>query len=122
MADLGSSIPAVAGIEARTAALMMSDRAALQTHRAEPLSERLVTFVCDSPAAEAVAIAGTFTSWRPVRMYRDTTGVWGIAQRLSPGEYEYRVMIDGVWGTDPANPNKTVNRYGVENSVFIVPE
>lgn len=122
MADLGSSIPAVAGIEVQTAALMMSDRAALQTRRPEPVQKRLVTFVCDSPSAESVAIAGTFTNWRSLRMYRDTTGVWGIAQRLAPGEYEYRVMIDGVWGTDPANPNKTVNRYGVENSVFIVPE
>ena len=122
MANIGTSIPAAVGIEARTVALMMSDRGALPAQRVEPLRERLVTFVCDSPAAEAVAISGTFTSWRPVRMYRDTTGVWGIAQRLLPGEYEYRVMIDGVWGTDPANQRKTVNRYGIENSVLVVLE
>lgn len=89
-----------------------------------PLSDlprtRLVKFLCESPSAAIVAIAGTFTDWQPRAMFQDVTGVWGIALQLTPGEYEYRLMIDGVWGTDPSNPRKAVNRYGAANSVLVV--
>ena len=43
------------------------------------------------------------------------------APRLfTPGEYEYRFIVDGVWIRDPNNVDYTRNEFGQENSLLIV--
>jgi 1,4-alpha-glucan branching enzyme len=120
MADKQTLVVGAAETDGRAAFLLADSTVLPHNHRDDLLQARLVTFVCDIPSAAVVAIAGTFTNWQPQLMYQDDMGVWGIAQRLLPGEYEYRVMIDGIWRADPSNPRKAVNQYGAENSVLVV--
>jgi len=43
--------------------------------------------------------------------------VWRREYRLPPGRYAYRLIIDGRWCSDPANPYVESNPYGELNSV-----
>jgi hypothetical protein len=48
-------------------------------------------------------------------------GTWSIQLRLSPGRYQYILVIDGrLWKPDPNSPIKEESGFGTENSVFVV--
>jgi hypothetical protein len=47
----------------------------------------------------------------------EVDGVWEREFRLPPGRYAYRLVIDGRWVSDPANPYVENNPYGELNSV-----
>ncbi len=36
---------------------------------------------------------------------------------LEPGKHAYKLIVDGNWLLDPANPNAEDDDYGVKNSV-----
>ncbi|URA09526.1 hypothetical protein [Thermospira aquatica] len=46
--------------------------------------------------------------------------LWEVrwTNRLAPGRYRYRLMVDGVWISDPYNTQKVVDMTGVEFSYF----
>ena len=48
---------------------------------------------------QSVCIAGTFNDWRPevTRMIHMGDGCWGKELSLPPGNYEYRLVVDGEW-------------------------
>jgi hypothetical protein len=50
----------------------------------------------------------------------DEPGVWRREFRLPPGRYAYRLIIDGRWCSDPANPYVESNPYGELNNVVEV--
>lgn len=69
-----------------------------------------------------VCIAGSFNNWKPdeTEMIPLGGGKWTKDLPLSPGTYEYRLVIDGKWVTDP-NARRTVpNSFGQPNSLLIV--
>ena len=72
--------------------------------------------------AAAVSIAGTFNDWRPdaTPMVRSEQGRWVKDIALSPGTYEYRLVVDGVWIPDPAAAESVPNPFGDRNSVLKV--
>lgn len=81
-----------------------------------------VRFVCHAPGARHVRIAGDFNAWRPgdsagEMRPTEVDGVWERQFRLPPGRYAYRLVIDGRWVSDPANPYVENNPYGELNSV-----
>jgi len=81
-----------------------------------------VRFVCHAPGARYVRIAGDFNAWRPgdsagEMRPTEVDGVWEREFRLPPGRYAYRLVIDGRWVSDPANPFVENNPYGELNSV-----
>jgi chromosome partitioning protein len=81
-----------------------------------------VRFVCHSPGARQVQVAGDFNQWstaegRTDLAETDQPGVWTKELRLPPGRYAYRLVIDGRWCSDPANPYVESNPYGELNSV-----
>src|SRR3569832_1847411 len=39
---------------------------------------------------------------------------------VQPGSYQYRVIIDGKWQEDPANPTRVPNHHGGSNSLLRV--
>ena len=39
---------------------------------------------------------------------------------LKPGQYEYRLVIDGDWQEDPSNPRRVPNHLGGSNSLLRV--
>jgi hypothetical protein len=81
-----------------------------------------VTFSFNSPSAQQVTLAGDFTGWEqaPLPMKKSKSGVWSKTLSLSPGEYQYRLLVDGHWKDDPECPHRRPNQYGGENCVCIV--
>jgi len=85
-----------------------------------------IRFVCHAPDAARVQVAGDFNDWCPdggdAEMEPDgRPGVWNTEVRVPPGRYAYRLVIDGRWCSDPANPYVESNPYGELNSVVEVP-
>jgi 1,4-alpha-glucan branching enzyme len=72
--------------------------------------------------ALAVSIAGTFNDWHPTAtpMIALGAGRWAKELALPPGRYEYRLVVDGEWITDPASPEQAPNPHGSCNSVLVV--
>lgn len=70
-------------------------------------------------------IAGSFNDWRPdegVATQIDDDGVIEKTLFVSPGTYQYRLVVDGVWQEDPSNPEQLPNFSGGFNSVLEVEE
>jgi chromosome partitioning protein len=67
-------------------------------------------------------IAGEFNNWAPDEGV--TTIVEDDAIRkifyVEPGEYQYRLIIDGKWRNDPTNPDQILNSLGVHTSMLKV--
>jgi 1,4-alpha-glucan branching enzyme len=74
------------------------------------------------PTASEVAIAGTFNDWRPdaTQMVALGRGRWLKELALPPGIYEYRLVVDGAWMTDPGARETAPNPFGGMNSVLKV--
>ena len=48
-------------------------------------------------------------------------GIWVRTEKLPPGRYQYKFVIDRVnWKEDPNNPNRTDDGYGGFNSLLDV--
>ena len=77
-------------------------------------------------SAGDVRIAGDFNGWVPdkgVRSSIEASGserVWTKVLLLTPGQYQYRYVVDGEWCIDPANPESTPGPMGQPNSVLHV--
>jgi 1,4-alpha-glucan branching enzyme len=74
------------------------------------------------PTANEVAIAGTFNDWRPdaTQMVSLGNGRWAKELALSPGTYEYRLVVDGAWMADPRADETAPNPFGGRNSLLKV--
>lgn len=73
-------------------------------------------------SATKIAIAGTFNDWRPeaTPMIPVGEGRWVKELVLPPGDYEYRMVVDGQWMPDPRASNTVANPFGEINSVLKV--
>ncbi len=87
------------------------------------------TLSLHAPDATAVFIAGTFNGWKPDThpMKRSEDGWWTIILDLSPGSYEYKFVVDGVWCCTLADPasseadlNCVPNEFGTANRTLSV--
>ncbi len=80
-----------------------------------------ILFRCAAPDASDVHLAGDFNDWSP-----QTTPMRRVGESfealipLPPGRYRYRLVVDGRWSHDEANPEKEANQYGEWNSVVNV--
>ena len=81
-----------------------------------------VHFEYTSPTAESVFIAGTFNEWRQnaTPMIPLQPGRWAKDLTLAPGAYEYRLVVDGQWVTDPLARQTVPNPFGTDNAVLQV--
>ena len=70
--------------------------------------------------ASEVALAGSFSDWKPIKMRRLQYDEWVLRIKLSPGKYTYKFVIDGNWIPDPANPVTEYDESGNINSVIKV--
>jgi hypothetical protein len=89
---------------------------------AETSNLKEVIFHFDTTESKRVQIAGEFNNWIPDKNV-ETEILDGSLQkilRVSPGGYEYRLIIDGVWQQDPANPQAIPNNMGGYNSLLNV--
>jgi len=74
-------------------------------------------------AVEKVQLAGSFTQWEPVDMEKNSESgeKWALKLDLSPGEYEFKFVVDGKWLHNELLPIKT-NEEGIMNNVITVEE
>ncbi len=70
--------------------------------------------------AQSVFIAGDFNGWNPdeLEMSRTKEG-WTLEYALQPGNYEYKLIVDGNWKIDPTN-NYTRGNDEFKNSVMSI--
>ena len=83
---------------------------------------REVLFVCNiKPDAKDVFVAGDFNGWDATRdrLVRQS-GRFSRRMKLSPGEHQYRFVIDGQWHSDPKAGAEVPNEFGASNSVIRV--
>jgi 5'-AMP-activated protein kinase regulatory beta subunit len=85
-------------------------------------NKRKVVFTLTAPEAQTVVIAGDFTGWeqKPVALKKQKNGPWKATVSLTPGTYEYRFLVDGLWQDDPTCQTLRPNSYGSHNCVCIV--
>ena len=93
-----------------------------------------VRFLFNAPSARIVQLMGSWpeNNWGAgqaqtgsflVGEMKDATGsgVWERVEKLPPGRYQYKFLIDRVnWREDPNNPNRTDDGYGGFNSIIDV--
>jgi hypothetical protein len=82
----------------------------------------LVQFRLSAPGAHRVALAGTFTDWRPNVELRETEpGEWSALVPLAPGVHDYAFVVDGDrWVPDPHAP-RVDDDFGGTNSRLSLP-
>lgn len=89
----------------------------------QPKSARkALNITAQIPGARAVCVTGNFTEWseKGIPMTNGSGDLWEAELRLAPGEYEYRLRVDGEW-RDHAEARKRVpNPFGTENCVLTV--
>jgi 1,4-alpha-glucan branching enzyme len=83
---------------------------------------RTVHIEFNHASATTVSIAGTFNDWRPeaTPMMLVGEGRWVKELVLSPGVYEYRLVVNGRWMPDPRVRETAPNPFGETNSVLKV--
>jgi 1,4-alpha-glucan branching enzyme len=83
-----------------------------------------VHFEFNHPTAKTVFIAGTFNQWCPdaIPMRAIGAGRWAKDLSLPPGTYEYRLIVDGEWISDPSAARTRANPFGSANSILLVPD
>ena len=70
--------------------------------------------------ANKVLLTGSFNYWRKDELYmQKTASGWEFPYTLSPGNYEYRFIVDGKEIIDPDN-DFTVNNYDHKNSYLVL--
>jgi 1,4-alpha-glucan branching enzyme len=82
------------------------------------------TFVFKGAAnAKSVHVAGDFNNWSTTAtaMARSKNGTFRTKVRLSPGEHQYKFLVDGQWVADNSAERQIANRFGTSNSVVRVP-
>lgn len=72
--------------------------------------------------ARTVLITGDFTQWAAegIRLSHNGNGTWKTELELAPGEYQYRLLVDGQWRDHLEATRKVANPYGTQNCVLIV--
>lgn len=80
-----------------------------------------LTFDPKGRNVKSVQIAGEVNGWNPKSSsFKNKNGIWSIDLLLFPGNYQYKLVIDGDWILDPANPDTVDNNVGGFNSLLKV--
>jgi 1,4-alpha-glucan branching enzyme len=100
----------------------MIAKAKAPTRPAPAPSSKPVTLVATVREAREVVATGDFTGWSAegVRLKSRPNGTWAVALQLAPGEYQYRLRVDGRWENNPAAERRAANAFGSENDILVV--
>ena len=85
---------------------------------------RVVPFDVVAPGAMYVEVTGDFTGWNKdgIRLRRHGQDGWRALLTLEPGEYQYRLLVDGEWKDHAEASRRVSNTFGTQNCVFEVAE
>lgn len=82
-----------------------------------------ILFRARGKGVSEVQVAGDFNDWMPHTTPMERVGDdFETLLDLPPGRYRYRLVVDGRWSHDAANPVVETNQYGEWNSIVEVPE
>lgn len=100
----------------------MMAKAKTSTGTAKAPARKRVTLVSTVGEAEEVVATGDFTSWslEGIRLKRRPDGTWATTLQLAPGEYQYRLRVDGRWENNPTAERRAANAFGSENDILVV--
>lgn len=82
-----------------------------------------VSFVYRGLPGMKVFLAGEFNDWDPkvLRMLDpQEVGFYSCEVMLAPGQYQYKLVINGIWREDPDNSMRIRNPFGTDNSLIVV--
>lgn len=73
-------------------------------------------------AASSVSVHGSMNDWgEGYAMTKGEDGAWSVTiNELADAMYTYKLVVDGVWITDPANWNIQTEADGNQNSLFVI--
>ncbi len=80
-----------------------------------------ISFRYQAPTAgkHLVGLTGEFTDWAILDLI-DIGGIYILKLPVEPGRYHYKLIVDGNWMPDPANPLREPDHFGGENSILVV--
>jgi 1,4-alpha-glucan branching enzyme len=83
---------------------------------------RKIRYSVRLPQADEVALTGDFTGWSPdgIPLHHRGGDEWYVQIDLVPGDYEYRLRVDGGWQDDPEAVQKVANPFGTQNCILRV--
>ena len=89
---------------------------------AKKVTTRWIPYEVKLSGARDVVITGDFVHWAPqgVPLSYDGGETWRTALDLPPGEYQYRLIVNGQWADDPQAVKRVPNGYGSENCILVV--
>lgn len=64
-------------------------------------------------------MSGSFCGWKQIISLVPTGDEKKVTVMIPPGEYEYKLIVDGVWMCDPSVPIRT-EESGHVNNVLVV--
>lgn len=79
-------------------------------------------FVVKLAGARAVSVTGDFVGWSAegIPLHQIQSGEWAVNLTLEPGDYQYRLKVDGDWRDHPEAVRRVPNPFGSENCVLTV--
>ena len=85
----------------------------------QPADGYTFTYRPNSPDVKKVAVAGQFNGWNTEshQLKPGPGGTMELHVAMSPGAHPYKLVVDGAWMLDPANPEKLDDGTGNENSI-----
>ena len=87
-----------------------------------PKSERTFN-IPSSKNTRQISIAGSFNGWnKDANPLEKSENTFQGTVELTPGTYQYKIVIDGKWICDPTNPDSVSNGMGGYNSVLKIGE
>jgi hypothetical protein len=83
---------------------------------------RRVRFLAKIEGAKEVVLTGDFTKWAKdqIKLNHIGSGEWEAIFNLAPGEYQYRLLVDGEWRDHAQAAKRVPNAFGSENCVLTV--
>lgn len=81
-----------------------------------------VTITSRMGDARTVSITGDFTDWsgQGIPLRRETGGIWQTSLSLAPGDYQYRLLVNGQWSDHLEAGERIPNPYGSKNCILRV--
>lgn len=105
----------------RTAKKAVEKKSTIEKSSAQ--EKKSIPFKIYAPEASSAYLVGDFNNWDQcsLSMKKRDDGYWETSIELSPGEYQYKYLIDGKWEND-ITEEMVPNQYGTMNNIIKIPK